>query len=293
VTTPPATTALGPSVLLGASLLSTFVLARRTLASSRSDGLAELVGTHGGPPPARSRQATRSSLPTPTHPAWRSLALGAPLGWFGFHLAGAGGLVAGAAIGMASPFLVAARRRRGRQETLERLVAEVAESVALAVRSGLSIRQALQFTSGEVDEPMRSSVQELLRTNSLGTPLERGITAWAADIGTDEARLLAIVLTIHVRSGGDLGGALQEVAATIRHRISVRRELRAMSAQGRTSGAILGSLPIVFFLVLAVTSRSELAPVYRSPAGVAMVSGGLVLELLAYLWIRRLLRVKV
>jgi len=82
------------------------------------------------------------------------------------------------------------------------------------------------------------------------------------------------------------------VAATIRHRIAVRRELRALSAQGRISGSILGALPIAFFLVLAATSHHDLAPVYRSPAGIAMISSGLLMEGLAFLWIRRLLRVE-
>jgi Flp pilus assembly protein TadB len=56
---------------------------------------------------------------------------------------------------------------------------------------------------------------------------------------------------------------------------------------------ILGSLPIGFFLFLSITSRSRLSPVLRSGAGMAMVAAGLFMEGLAYLWIRRLLRVEV
>jgi tight adherence protein B len=95
-----------------------------------------------------------------------------------------------------------------------------------------------------------------------------------------------------VERSAQVAGAVEEVAGTIRHRIAVRRELRALSAQGRISGSILGALPIAFFLVLAVTSHQELAPVYRSPAGIAMISSGLVMEALAFVWIRRLLRVE-
>jgi len=172
-------------------------------------------------------------------------------------------------------------------------MAEVAESTAMAVRSGLSIRQSLQFAASEAGDPIKSSMEEMLQATALGAPLERAIARWAKGVGPMDATLLTLVLSIHARSGGDLAGALQGVAGTIRHRISMRRELRVMSAQGRISGAILGSLPVAFFLVLATTSRSQMAPVYRSSAGVAMVTTGLVLELLAYLWIRALLRVEV
>ncbi len=221
------------------------------------------------------------------------LAAAAILAWFGFHLAGIGGLVAGAGVGCGSPFLVAARRARRTHELLERQMAEVAESTAMAVRSGLSIRQSLQFAASEAGDPIKSSMEEMLQATALGAPLERAIARWAKGVGPMDATLLTLVLSIHARSGGDLAGALQGVAGTIRHRISMRRELRVMSAQGRISGAILGSLPVAFFLVLATTSRSQMAPVYRSSAGVAMVTTGLVLELLAYLWIRALLRVEV
>jgi tight adherence protein B len=123
--------------------------------------------------------------------------------------------------------------------------------------------------------------------------VERALETFAQALGTDDGRLFVLILTIHQRSGGNVAGALEEVASTIRHRVAVRRELRALTAQGRVSGTILGALPIGFFLVLATTSRGELVPIYRSAAGIAMVTAGLVLEALAYLWIRRLLKVQV
>jgi tight adherence protein B len=100
-------------------------------------------------------------------------------------------------------------------------------------------------------------------------------------------------MTVHGKSGGNLAGALDEVVRTIRHRISVRRDLRALSAQGRISGTVLGSLPVGFFLVLASTSHRELAPVYRSGVGAAMVVAGLLMQALAYLWIRKLMKVQI
>jgi tight adherence protein B len=292
VTSSPASAPWESSILFAAAVLGTLLLARLGLASARSSGLLLLVGgTNDDTPKRPSVRGTLTSMAA--RPAWRSIALGGVMGWLGLGLVGRVGLVVGIGGGSALPFLIARRRRQREAELLGRQVAEVAESAALAVRSGLSILQAMQFTASEVSEPARASVQELLRATELGTPFDRAVKRWANGVGSDEARLLALVLTIHVRSGGDLAGALDEVARTIRHRTSVQRELRAMSAQGRISGAVLGSLPIAFFLVLAATSRSEIAPVYRSAAGTAMVTVGLFLELVAYVWIRRLLRVEI
>lgn len=104
--------------------------------------------------------------------------------------------------------------------------------------------------------------------------------------------MFVLVIGIQARTGGNLAAALEEVATTIHHRLAVRRELHALSAQGRMSGTILGLLPIAFFVVLGVTSRDQLEPVYRSTAGMALIVSGLAMQGLAYLWIRHLLRVE-
>lgn len=292
MTSLPASAPWGSSTLFAAALLAALLLARLAVASARSNGLFWLLGDPNDVE-SRSDSLLARLARMPTRPVWNALAVGGLIGWIGLRLVGGVGFVAGIGAGSALPSLIAARRRRRNAELLERQVAEVAESAALAVRSGLSILQALQFTAGEVSDPAKTSVYELVRSTELGTPLDRALRRWAKEVGTAEAGLLVLVLSVHVRSGGDLAGALDEVAKTIRHRISVKRELKAMSAQGRISGAILGSLPIAFFLVLAATSRSEIAPVYRSAAGATMVTAGLVLEFVAYLWIRRLLRVEI
>jgi tight adherence protein B len=209
------------------------------------------------------------------------------------RLVGLAGIVVGIGAGLVLPFGLARRRRHHRTVVLEQQLAEVVEVISLAVRSGLSISQGVEFAAGEASPPMQPLLDAVLLQQSLGVPLERALRGLADELGTDDARLFVLILSIHLRSGGNLAGALQEVAATIRHRAGVRRELRGLTAQGRISGTVLGALPIGFSIVLAVASRHDLAPVYRSPLGIVMVSVGLGLEGLAYLWIRHLLKVQV
>jgi tight adherence protein B len=213
-------------------------------------------------------------------------------GLAGLQLIGPIGLAAGMVGGALVPQALEKKRRAKRSHELERQLAEVAESTAMAVRSGLSIAQALEFAAEESTQPMSEVVGNLTQEQRLGVPFEEALRRFAEDLGSPDARLFTLVVGIHARSGGNLAGALDDVAVTIRHRIGVRRELRALSAQGRISGTILGALPVAFFLVLAATSRQDLAPVYRSSAGIAMISAGLAMEALAFLWIRRLLHVE-
>lgn len=225
----------------------------------------------------------------------RSVVLSASLGptglWVGLHLAGIPGAVLCAAGGIAGPRLLENRNAGRRIEDLDRQLAELTESVAAAVQSGLSIGQALEYAASEATPPLSEITDEFLAHRRVGMSFDAALERMSERLGTDDGRLLALVLGVHHRAGGNVAGALSEVSSTIRHRVGLRRELRALTAQGRISGVVLGALPIGFFLVLAVTSHRELAPVYASLEGIAMVSSGFVMEVLAFLWIRRLLRV--
>jgi tight adherence protein B len=268
------------------------------LGKNRILQLGLLSGPSEGSPRLDDLQPDRRRLGWPRWLGGRAgiglLGVGASLtaGLLGLALVGPMGLVAGTTLGWLMPRALEKRKRARIERDLERQLAEIAESTAMAIRSGFSILQALEFAAEEATPPMSGLLDRFIRERRLGEAFESGLLRFADDLGTADARLFALVVTIHARSGGNLAGAIDEVADTIRHRIAVRRELRALSAQGRISGSILGALPIAFFLVLAATSRQDLGPVYRSPAGLAMISSGLVMEALAFVWIRRLLHVE-
>jgi tight adherence protein B len=122
-------------------------------------------------------------------------------------------------------------------------------------------------------------------------PLERSLRGWADAVASADARLLVGVLELHRRTGGELPRVLDGVAATLRDRRAAAREVRALTAQARLSGAILGLLPIGFFLFLAITSRDDITAAFHSAAGITAVAVGLAMQALAFLWIRALLRV--
>ena len=235
------------------------------------------------------------------HPGWPRLGAGMAAntiaaatvgGYLASRILGPAGLVAGVIGGGVVPRAVR-RSRIARLASLpERQLAEAVDAAALAVRSGLSISQALAFAAEETAAPLAHHLRRLFEELEIGAGLEEALEHLAASVGGDDVALFVVVVSIHLRSGGNLAGALEQVSATIRHRLAVRRELRALTAQGRISGAVLGILPLLFLLFLGATSQHDLGPVYRSPVGVIMVSTGLAMEGVAYLWVRRILRVK-
>lgn len=159
------------------------------------------------------------------------------------------------------------------------------------IRAGLSVPQALAYTAREAEPPLAEELGVLVASLDAGVPAATAVATWTERMGTDDARLLGSVLELHRRSGGDLPAVLDQVAAAIRERVAAAREVRALTAQARLSGLILGLLPIGFFAFLWLTSRREIEGALATTAGVTSIAIGLVLEVGAFVWIRRLLEV--
>ena len=65
-------------------------------------------------------------------------------------------------------------------------------------------------------------------------------------------------IEIHRDIGGDLAEVLDHVATTIRSRNSIRRQVQALSAEGRLSAVILLILPVGLTAVISVVNPSYL-----------------------------------
>lgn len=199
----------------------------------------------------------------------------------------------GVAAGCSIPRWVRRRRDERRRIRVEEQLADAVASLAAALRAGLSLPQAIRHAAEEGETPLAEGLRAIVDREALGVPLLRSLDAWAAAQSGRDVRLVVSVLRLHRRTGGDLPRVLDGLARTLRERRAAAAEVRSLTAQARLSGAILGLLPIAFFLFLSVTSRQDIEAAYRSTAGLTAIGFGLVLQLAAFVWIRRLLRVEV
>ena len=254
------------------------VFAERSLATARRAGMATRLG-----------RPTRRASP-------------------GAHVPRALGIVAGvliaalvlgpiaaaivAAIAVAAWGIVRRRRRIAVTRRREEQLADVVAAIAAGLRGGLSLGQSLAYARDEAEPPIREELARLVGRLDVGVPVAVALARWGDELASDDARLLVAVLDLHRRSGGDLPSVLDGVVETLRDRRSAHREVRALTAQARLSGLILGTLPIGFFAFLLLTSRHEMLAAIGTTLGRTAVAVGIGLELVAFVWIRRLLEVR-
>jgi tight adherence protein B len=86
---------------------------------------------------------------------------------------------------------------------------------------------------------------------------------------------------------------LSTVSQTIRERYSLKRQIKALSAEGRLSSIILSVLPVLLFMALMIFNPVFLKPLYTTPLGLMMLAGSAVLMIFGVFWLKKITEIKV
>lgn len=204
----------------------------------------------------------------------------------------AAGLLAGLVVAVV-PVLVLQRQARVLGEKADRQLPDVLGQLASSLRSGHSLNQALEAASEQADAPLGPQFARVIAETRVGRSLEEALAAMAERVGSNDLRWTVRAMMIQARTGGKLSDVLEVLAEFMRDREEVRREVRALTADGRMSAWILGLLPFVILGMLLVSSRDYLTPLVTEPLGFVMIAVAAVLMVLGMVWIRKIVRVEV
>lgn len=175
------------------------------------------------------------------------------------------------------------RWRRGADRTALPLVLEL---LARELRAGATVPVALRTIADT--EPAASSLRPVVERVDRGARVGDELDRWAAALGSTDAELARSVLRLGLRTGAALADSLDRVAATIRDRIELDDELRALTSQSRASASILAVAPAGFLLVIGLADPSMVAPLVTTPIGWLCLTAGVGLDACGFWWMRRL-----
>ena len=165
--------------------------------------------------------------------------------------------------------------------------------IATSLRSGQSFLQALEAVASEANQPTAREYQRAVAEVRLGRPIGSAIRAIADRMDSEDFGWVVMATDIQREVGGNLAEVLDIVADTMMQRNRLRREVRALSAEGRISAMVLGGLPVFMFLFLFTTNRDYLQPLVEQRAGWIMVGIALSCMLAAFAWLRKIVNIEI
>jgi tight adherence protein B len=93
--------------------------------------------------------------------------------------------------------------------------------------------------------------------------------------------------------GGNLAEVLSTVSQTIRDRYTLKRQVKALSAEGRLSSIILSVLPVLMFVALLIFNPLFLRPLFTTSMGIMLMGGAGVLMIFGVFWLKKITEIKV
>lgn len=194
---------------------------------------------------------------------------------------------------LVAPYLAYRWLKARRRQALVRQLPDVAAALAAALRAGLSLSQALEQVVKFQPRPSSQEFSLMLREHRLGIPLDRALLGLADRIGTRDFHILVATLGIARDLGGGLAEALERFSAMLRRRLALEDRIRALTAQGRLQGLIMGALPILLGGVLMMMEPQTMGALFREPVGWGVCALVVALEAAGFVLIRRIVNIEV
>lgn len=200
-----------------------------------------------------------------------------------------GALILGA-LGLLLPRLLLLHRLQQRRTAFADQLDGTLQLMAGSLRAGYGLMQSVNTVATEAAAPTGEEFGRIIVETRLGRDLVDSLSALGDRMASEDAQWVAQAIDIQRAVGGDLAQVLDTVSQTIRERNQIRRQVKALSAEGRFSAYILIALPFVIAGFMMVAVPDYLAPLVNTSAGKLALGAGAILMVIGMIWIRRLVR---
>jgi tight adherence protein B len=219
--------------------------------------------------------------------------LGATVGvsvvmWIALGLPIIGFLVA--AVLFCLPWYVLRRMAAARKEKIEDQMADAMVSLSSAIRAGLSLAQAMEILARQCPHPICQEFQQVYGEYQMGKTLEVCLVEAKQRLQSENFALFAAAMDASRKSGGRLNETVERIAHSVRELQRLERKINAETAQARKSAVYMAIAPafilLLYYLFVDPVNTTRL---FTQVPGQIMLAIAALLNIVAYLWARKIL----
>ncbi len=141
------------------------------------------------------------------------------------------------------------------------------DMIVRSVRSGFPISVAMQMLAQNAEEPVRSEFRQVVEEISMGRSMQDALNRLAVRINEPNIRFFVVVLSVQQDTGGNLGEIINNLSNVLRKRKQLKNRIKALTSEGRATGWVLGSLPVLVFLAMYFMQRDYIQVLWTDPLG--------------------------
>lgn len=189
---------------------------------------------------------------------------------------------------MVLKFLIGRRQKKFLEE-----FAEALEAMVRLLKSGMPVSEAIHMVGREFGGPVGFEMDRIYDEQRVGVTLPEAVHKAAERMPLTEMKMFATGITIQAETGSSLSEILTNLANVIRDRYRLKRKVKAMSAEAKTSAIIIGSLPLFVSGMLYLLNPGYMQPMLDSGTGRLVLYGAGVWMVIGMIVIRQMINFKI
>jgi len=181
------------------------------------------------------------------------------------------------------------RQRRMREFTLQ--LPSALDLIKSSLEAGHSLVRGMQVLVQEFPDPLGGEFRTVLEQSRLGMPLTRALEEMLKRMPEEDLRLLVVAIKVQSEVGSSLAQIIGRLSEIVRTRQRLQQQIRTMTAQSRMSGMVVGLLPAIVLSIFSLVQPGYAHVLFYDPTGIMALKLAIGLDLMAFLTIRRILKV--
>jgi tight adherence protein B len=195
--------------------------------------------------------------------------------------------------GFIVPFYGIKKLRERRIRKFEQQLVDALVQMSAAFRAGLTLAQAMDNIAQEMPKPIGQEFGLFIKEIKLGVHQDEALQNMANRVGSEDLQLVVTATNVAKQLGGNMAEMYDIISATIRERFRLEGRIRALTAQGRLQGWVVGAMPLILGLVLNLMRPDLMEPMLKSTFGYVLVGVIIGMELIGIWMIRRIVAIDV
>jgi tight adherence protein B len=165
--------------------------------------------------------------------------------------------------------------------------------VARGLKSGGTIEKTFKTVAEQIEGPVGKEFTRINQEMDFGVPFDEAMVNAAGRIQIDDFSFFTIALIIQRKAGGSLSDLVANISAFLRKRQELRLKVKALSAEAKATGMIVGSLPVVILVVMYFVNPETVEILRFNPSG-RKLSLFLIVYMATGIWIiKKMTNIKV
>jgi tight adherence protein B len=199
----------------------------------------------------------------------------------------------GFAIGLCVMPAYIRHKRSARLYKFEETFPEALDLLSRGIRAGHAFSAGMKMVADELGEPVGPEFRKAFDEQNFGLPLKESLNNLCLRVPILDVRFFSTAVLIQRETGGNLSEILDNLAAVVRERFKIRRQVRVHTAHGRFTAYVLMALPAFLALALSFINPEHMSKLFEERMGQMMIVASIIMQAVGYFWIKRVIKIEV